>query len=364
MEISFIEIFVLIGIIHGFTLGLIILFSRFFKNKDNAYLGYGLIILSIVGMNNWFWDLGENPFIVSILDLFLWQFLYPVILYTFFLKKVKHPFVETSKIYFLYIPFIALSFINIIISLDTIFGLYDIDLMYKKEIIYYFYKIISACSVLFPIILMFYSYKYVFYAKMELDLKWIKLGWIFISLLEIYGVILEGYRLLYGDKMPVTFLWVVVSIFTYWLIYKGLFQFKLSNDQYEIKQLLKRSVLKKTNDEPESENPYIQQLITLIEQEYIHQNPDLSRDIAAKRLGISSGYLSKQFALTTDVNFSEFINRYRIKDIKRMILDPEFDKYSLLAIGLEAGFKSKTTFYTTFKKETGMSPNAFKKLHR
>ncbi|WP_344820962.1 AraC family transcriptional regulator [Aquimarina gracilis] len=42
--------------------------------------------------------------------------------------------------------------------------------------------------------------------------------------------------------------------------------------------------------------------------------------------------------------------------------DPVFHKYSVEAIGLEAGFKSKSAFYSTFKASLGMSPGAFRKL--
>ncbi|WP_298543602.1 helix-turn-helix domain-containing protein [uncultured Aquimarina sp.] len=361
MEISFIEIFTLIGIVHGFILGGIILFSRFFKNKDNSYLGYTLLVLSIIGINNWFWDLGRNPIIISISDLFLWQFLYPVTLLVFFLKKVKHSFTETKKSKLLYIPFVVLSIINILISLDTIFGVYEMVFVYKQEAVFYFYKVVSIFSIVFPFSLMLFSARYIFYTKTEVAIKWIKWIWIFISFLELYGIILEGYRFLYGSKMPLTFLWIAVSIFMYWLIYKGLYQFKLSNEQYEVRQLLNRSKKDIKSAINKETNPYIDQLIILVEQERIHHNPDLSRDLVAKRLGISSGYLSQQINTNCDMNFSEFINHYRVNDIKQMILDPEFDKYSLLAIGMEAGFKSKTTFYTAFKKETGMSPNTFKK---
>ncbi|MBL0684831.1 helix-turn-helix domain-containing protein [Aquimarina mytili] len=197
-----------------------------------------------------------------------------------------------------------------------------------------------------------------------MNTKWIKWIWVFISVLELYGVILEGFRFVYGDKMPLTFLWIAVSVFMYWLIYKGLYQFKLSNDQYEIRNLLKNAKRGTVIDNSNDSSQYIRQFINLIEQEQIHHNPDLSRDIVAKRLGISSGYLSQQLNAVHGVNFSEFVNKYRVADVKKMILDPDFDKYSLLAIGMEAGFNSKTTFYNTFKKETGCSPNEFKMQHK
>lgn len=213
MEISFLEIFILIGVIHGFVLGVIVLFSRFFKNEDNTYLAYTLIILSVIGLNNWFWDLGKNPVLISILDLFLWQFLYPVTLFVFFIKKIKHPLAKRNTTFFLYTPFFILSALNCIISLDTIFGLYEITIPNKEEIIFFFYKTVSILSVVFPIVFMVISFRYLFYSNTEFSIKWVKRIWIFVSLLEIYGVVLEVYRFMYDYKMPLTYLWVGVFCF-------------------------------------------------------------------------------------------------------------------------------------------------------
>ena len=84
MKTSFLEIFTLIAILHCFILSLVILLSKFFRNSINKYLGFTLLIISIVGLNNWFWDIGISPTIINILDLLLWQFLYPLTYFIFF----------------------------------------------------------------------------------------------------------------------------------------------------------------------------------------------------------------------------------------------------------------------------------------
>ena len=50
-----------------------------------------------------------------------------------------------------------------------------------------------------------------------------------------------------------------------------------------------------------------------------------------------------------------------LEQAKNILLDPEFENYTIAAIGLECGFNSKSTFYAAFKKFTSLSPSAFKK---
>jgi YesN/AraC family two-component response regulator len=78
-------------------------------------------------------------------------------------------------------------------------------------------------------------------------------------------------------------------------------------------------------------------------------------------LNISVGYLSQIISEQSEKKIPDYLNYYRTEEVKKMLLDPDFDRYSLLAIGLEAGFNSKTAFYTAFKKETGTTPATFKK---
>ena len=62
-----------------------------------------------------------------------------------------------------------------------------------------------------------------------------------------------------------------------------------------------------------------------------------------------------------NTSFPDYLNSYRIEEAKSYLKNPEFSKYTIVSIGLEAGFNSKSSFYSVFKKATGQTPATFKK---
>jgi AraC-like DNA-binding protein len=77
----------------------------------------------------------------------------------------------------------------------------------------------------------------------------------------------------------------------------------------------------------------------------------------AKQLGISSNYLSQVINEQLDKNFFDFINYYRVEEAKLLLSDPAQAGSSIVSIAMEAGFNSKSAFYTAFKKHTGITPS-------
>ncbi len=102
----------------------------------------------------------------------------------------------------------------------------------------------------------------------------------------------------------------------------------------------------------------VQQYIT---NEAHYLNTDISLESIASKFGITPGYLSKLINQHTDSHFNDYINEQRVEAAKKMMLDSQFLHYTIESIGLESGFKSKSNFYTSFKKFTGQTPNQFRK---
>ncbi|MEO9512978.1 MAG: helix-turn-helix domain-containing protein [Flavobacteriaceae bacterium] len=108
------------------------------------------------------------------------------------------------------------------------------------------------------------------------------------------------------------------------------------------------------------DNIYYKKLLHWFETEKPYLNPYLNLVLVSEYLNISAGYLSQIVNTLGGMNFSEFINLYRVNESKKMLTGLSFSNYTIVSIGLEAGFNSKSVFYTAFKKRTGLTPSEYR----
>ncbi len=108
------------------------------------------------------------------------------------------------------------------------------------------------------------------------------------------------------------------------------------------------------------DNVYFKELDFLMKEAKMYRDPNLGLDIMAKRLKISGNYLSQLVNKIGGYNFADYVNRFRIEDAKSKLRNPNFVHYTIISIALESGFNSKSTFYSAFKKLTGISPKEYR----
>ncbi|WP_170110248.1 helix-turn-helix domain-containing protein [Flavilitoribacter nigricans] len=101
----------------------------------------------------------------------------------------------------------------------------------------------------------------------------------------------------------------------------------------------------------------------LMEEEKPYLNPDLNLQGLADLLGMKEKDLSELLNTGLETSFYAYINTYRLEEVRNLLLDPEKQHLTNLAIAEEAGFSSRSTFFSLFKKRFGMTPGAFKKSH-
>ncbi len=103
-----------------------------------------------------------------------------------------------------------------------------------------------------------------------------------------------------------------------------------------------------------------QKLTDLMETENLYRNPDLSLELLADRLSVSRHFLSQMLNDNLKKSFHEYVNEYRIEEACRILA--ENMPYSMEAIGYEVGFRSRSSFFSAFKKLKGTTPSKYQKV--
>jgi len=370
-----------IAIFQGIVLGVIILRSPIFKSAANKYLAYAIVGLSFVLLNLTLelTEAYEPSLLLRVIDIFCTGALFPVLILLFIVNQVDHSFRRSGNRWWWFVPHlfsVALSALDIVV-----------DFTAAPLVIQAFFNL--AQVLLFLLILVFipvvllYAYSFIKYADSRRKKRWLTQIWFCFFIIQVSWVssIFFAMFSLIDDVSMLRTIALGAAFLIHWITYVGIFKFKLSKDQEEIRALIRKwksgavkpaippspqapvSSEKRTASLTE-ENSYFKRLEALCANERIYLDNTLDRAQVAEMLGISPGYVSQIVNTITGDNFSTYINRYRVEAVKVMIASDEFDNYSLLAMGLESGFSSKTTFHTAFKKLTGMTPNMYRKRHK
>lgn len=88
-----------------------------------------------------------------------------------------------------------------------------------------------------------------------------------------------------------------------------------------------------------------------------HLEEEITLDMVASKIFISKAYLSQIFKENIGQNFSDYLNRKRMTRARHLLLTTDL---KIDQIAMKCGFLSSTYFSTVFKKNTHMTPRAFR----
>jgi AraC-like DNA-binding protein len=103
-------------------------------------------------------------------------------------------------------------------------------------------------------------------------------------------------------------------------------------------------------------------IVELLDKEKLYLNPDFSLSDLSKVANVPVGKLSFTINTCLEKNFYDLINSYRVKEFQQRLKEGKDAHLSLLGLAYDCGFRSKSTFNSFFKKETGMTPSSYKKF--
>lgn len=196
----------------------------------------------------------------------------------------------------------------------------------------------------------------------------VQLSWLKYLLLSVGGMLALFFTVILfkiaisGAAIAFGYLVGALAILYYTLAQKEVYPFRVT----ELKAIAEvladadaaaRSPVQRVADERAQQ--LVIKLKTLMEVEALYKDAELSLPQLADAMEVSVHDLSFLLNDTVGMNFFRFVNGYRVEEAKQLMLSNKHTHLNLLGIAYHAGFSSKTTFNTAFKKQTGMSPTAF-----
>jgi len=212
---------------------------------------------------------------------------------------------------------------------------------------------------------------------------WIRIFIVGYTLL-IFALYLQTMGILGGENWTFA---LIIGLYVSYILYNGLQHPSLSemiklSDSSKEEKIMDKSVENRFSLEIKGNNPVpnkgqtkdtkasisidLQEKIwekieQLMSEEKLYLDKELTVYALAKAASTNSKYLRYTINNKFEKNFAGYVNNYRVEKAKALLIDKKQDLYNIEYIGEMAGFKSKSAFYTAFKKQTGLTPQAYRK---
>ncbi|MBN2819764.1 MAG: AraC family transcriptional regulator [Bacteroidales bacterium] len=361
-------ILIISGSVLGLFLSLAIGGTSFFRSKANTYLSISILLLTIIMFLGW---LNPGTGVLNMIRAIMWELLVPITFLSYFLAHLNHPFLKSKGYKLFYLPFIISLVVDVILELDFSMNVYKLPITIDTPAVRIFFEIEFWLAFLLNIGSMLWALLLIMKSIIDTRVK----RWLIILNLMLLSIIFLWLIQELLDLLSSTFsnqiIWVSISILLWFVLYYGIFKLQIAIERKEIREIIEKSkktsayqVTNKGNMKNDRQSKYTARLIKLMEQDKWYKNPLLSRLDIATELNISEGYLSQTVNQELGKSIIQLLNEYRINESKELLQNESYRKYSIEAIGLESGFKSKSVFYDAFKMSAGMSPGEFRNQYK
>lgn len=351
-----------VGIFQGLLLGIILIVSSK-KSKSTLFLGLFLIGFSIEFIPELLSDLkflNYNPRQLLFLLNLSW-----IIFPLFFIYVQKISIIPKDKItYWVIYPGI------VALILHFILGMVDRDLTNWLLEHTYLYQFLYGISLVYSLYIIYRIVVLIREHKAEVQNQYAQpenrlLEWTSFFAFFCFALVATRITALFMDRSYV--LHIILSglniIIIALIAISGIFQYNVFNVLSEAKDgpgILSQN----QNSIPLTEDKareIVERLNVLMSEKRMYLKQDLTiTDLAQE---IKEHPRSISIALNTyyHKNFNSFINEYRIQAAERLLKEGYAESMSIEGLSQEVGFRSKTSFYRSFKEKTGMTPVEFVK---
>ncbi len=182
------------------------------------------------------------------------------------------------------------------------------------------------------------------------------IGFVFFFFLYVFLV-----RFDFMDAKYDYFIDAVITIFIVALAYFGFVQPEVFKGTKPLKELIPFTKYRKTGLTALLSIELKDKLDGIIKEEKPYLNHDLRLNDLATSLNVSRNHASQIINENYNLSFFDFINKHRIREAIRLLLNNEEVQLNITQIAYSSGFNSRASFYKAFKKFTDTSPSSYLK---
>jgi len=364
------------GAIQGFCFNVATFFARRKIEKTVLFLNLFVFFLSLNNLQSWMIDKGfvsshgfwEN-FIIP------WYVLIVPMYYAFLISYLE---IEKRRWTFVWISG-GLFFLEFLVRTWVTYRVYqnqwEMDRLANYNILE------DSITLSYSLFLFFKAYRIIYhYQGLQSpvlsfdDLKWLRRFMTMGGLVFILWILAIFFNLTDLIQQPYSYypLRLGSSILIYWVGYQAFFHYVILKDRIVLRGVIRNRDAKndpksghrtKESGRSHKEEIAFAKIEDFVQEEQRYLDPYLSLERLSKEMGSNASSVSKLINTYSEGNFSDFINKFRVQEAKRLLSGQDYNAYTIVAIGLECGFNSKSTFYTAFKKFTGETPTQYRANH-
>lgn len=102
-------------------------------------------------------------------------------------------------------------------------------------------------------------------------------------------------------------------------------------------------------------------VLHLMNEEEGYKDSTLTLKSLSNKLKVSTQVLSMVINQKSQQNFNSFVNNFRISEATRLLGEERYNNHTIASIAFDVGFSSLSSFNTAFKKQTGKTPQSYRK---
>ena len=371
------------GILQGFLLSALLYFHPRSDRSVNKFLALYITCLSIIM---------AGPLILSLVR---WQNVFFMEPFTYLAGPLMYLYIRSFKEtinWYKALPHISLFFLYFIVSywwlsylgnkypgakeipeeaFQSPIAIILVAVRYSQLLLYYFMSRRELISYQ-------HSIQQMFSETSMIDMKWGR--WLINGylLIVVTTIVLFPLMIKYPEHFNLLYLIniAIATPYIYIITYKGItqptiWQAKSGEEKQEVEQQIHESeeIEKIIHEKQKTQkaglsdsriSEIVSRIIILMDKEKLYLETELTLQDLAKSLDCPPHQVSQSINEGMKKNFYDLINGYRVEEAKRLLLNPKNRTFTILSVGFEAGFNSKTTFNTVFKKFTGLTPTDFR----